>query len=151
MARSSRDRRSLFIREKRAGVPFCGTRLNRDRRAFATSPRRCWSHPQRPEFFGNQRLLRRGTKSSDPSPSSRESASLRISPAFLTKPAFSASLGTSFSWLPHYRTGPGTVPMPSISFVNGMNSLSMIARGSYPGSAMTPCTRRRCMPKLPAS
>jgi hypothetical protein len=51
----------------------------------------------------------------------------------------------------HHRTGPATVPMPSMSFVNGMNSWFIIARGSYPGSAITPCTRRRCMPKLPAS
>src|ERR1700747_732512 len=35
-----------------------------------------------------------GTGSSNPVPSSRESVSLRISPAFLTKPTFSASLGT---------------------------------------------------------
>ena len=50
-----------------------------------------------------------------------------------------------------YRTGPGTVSMPSISLVNGMNSWFMTARGSNEGSAMTPWTRRRCMPKLPAS
>src|SRR5215831_16406749 len=36
----------------------------------------------------------RGTEGSNPSPSSRESVSLRISPTFLEKPGFSASLGT---------------------------------------------------------
>ena len=47
--------------------------------------------------------------------------------------------------------GPGTVSMPSIAFVNSIASSSMIARGLNDGSAMTPWTRRRCMPKLPAS
>jgi len=63
-------------------------------------------------------------------------------------PARSASGRTPWR---SYRTGPGTVSIPSISLVNGMNSWFITARGSKPGSAMTPWTRRRCMPKLPAS
>ena len=47
--------------------------------------------------------------------------------------------------------GPGMVSMPSIALVNSIASSSMTARGLNDGSAMTPCTRRRCMPKLPAS
>ena len=47
--------------------------------------------------------------------------------------------------------GPGTVSMPSIALVNSIASFSMTARGLNDGSAITPCTRRRCMPKLPAS
>ena len=47
--------------------------------------------------------------------------------------------------------GPGIVSIPSISLVNSIASSSMIARGLNDGSAMTPCTRRRCIPKFPAS
>ena len=47
--------------------------------------------------------------------------------------------------------GPGMVSMPSIALVNSMASSSMNARGLNDGSAITPCTRRRCIPKLPAS
>jgi hypothetical protein len=49
---------------------------------------------QCPECGGNPRLLCRGTGSSNPSPSSRQSVSLRISPRLPEKPGFSASLGT---------------------------------------------------------
>jgi hypothetical protein len=47
--------------------------------------------------------------------------------------------------------GPGIVSMPSIAFVNSIASSSITARGLNVGSAMTPCTRRRCIPKFPAS
>jgi hypothetical protein len=49
------------------------------------------------------------------------------------------------------RSGPGMVSIVSIALVNSIGSSSMSARGLNDGSAMTPCTRRRCIPKLPAS
>jgi hypothetical protein len=48
--------------------------------------------PQCPECCGNPRLLCRGTRSSNPSPSSRQSVSLQISPSFLERPGFCASV-----------------------------------------------------------
>jgi len=47
--------------------------------------------------------------------------------------------------------GPGPVSMPSIALVNSMASFSTMPRGLKARSAITPCTRRRYMPKLPAS
>src|SRR4051812_33572877 len=48
-------------------------------------------------------------------------------------------------------SGPGIVSMISIAFVYSIGSSSIIARGLNAGSLITPWTRRRCMPKLPAS
>jgi hypothetical protein len=45
----------------------------------------------------------------------------------------------------------GTVSIDSMLLVKSMGSSSMSARGLKSGRASTPCTRRRCMPKLPAS
>ena len=48
----------------------------------------------KPAIFALSRAcIARGTGSSNPSPSSRQSVSLRISPWFLEKPGFSASVG----------------------------------------------------------
>ena len=42
-------------------------------------------------------------------------------------------------------------PVPSMSLVNSITALSIMARGSKLGSDMTPQILRRCMPMLPAS
>ena len=61
-----------------------------DRTQSLTGRRRC-----RPALYPGRSAppVRRGTRSSNPFPPSRQSVSLRISPWFLEKPGFSASVG----------------------------------------------------------
>ena len=55
---------------------------------------RFYGESDRLEWAGNRGLSCRGTRSSNPSPSSRQSVSLRISLPLLKKPGFSAIVGT---------------------------------------------------------
>ena len=140
-ARGRRDRGLLLLDVEQLQRRAPSARRARARRRRATRrPPRGDARPPRPRRAVDRRAA--PSRTARPAPARPRWRGPRTSQG----PASAVSRGNGLAVV---RRRARIVSIPSIAFVNSIASSSMTARGLKDGSAMTPCTRRRCMPKLP--